>query len=87
MFYMVEYERRENIIAEAWYIIDNNATLREAEKHFGVSRSTINRDIAVRLPRINPDLAERANAVLHFNKEFNRQNIVEVRKHFLEQRQ
>ena len=84
---MVEYERCEQIIAEAVYIIENNATLREAEKHFSVSRSTINRDIAIRLPRIDAELAKKANSVLQLNKANNRAQIVEIRKTFLEQRQ
>lgn len=83
---MVENERSEQIIAEAWFIIENNATLREAEKHFCVSRSTINRDMQIRLPRIDPDLAKRANAVLQANKVFNRQNIAQIRKAFLKQK-
>ena len=83
---MVEYERQEQIIAEAWFIIENNATLREAEKHFCVSRSTISRDIAIRLPRIDANLAIKANSVLQTNKAENRANIAKIRKAFLEQR-
>lgn len=81
---VVENERRDQIIAEAIFIIENNATLRETEKIFNVSRSTINRDIAKRLPQIDPDLAKKANAVLSSNKAINRANIVKIRKAFLE---
>ena len=81
---VVENDRRDQIIAEAIFIIENNATLRETEKIFNVSRSTINRDIAKRLPKIDPDLAKKANAVLLSNKAINRANIVKIRKAFLE---
>ena len=77
----------ERVLQISAYIIENNATLREAEKHFSVSRSTINRDIAIRLPRIDAELAKKANSVLQLNKANNRAQIVEIRKTFLEQRQ
>lgn len=83
---MVEYDRRDQIIAEARFIVEKNATLRQAENYFGVSRSTINRDIAIRLPKIDPELAEEANAVLQLNKVYNRENIARIRREFLEQR-
>ena len=83
---MVECERCDQIIAEALFIIETNATLRQAEKRFGVSRSTINRDIALRLPRIDAELAKKANSVLQSNKAKNRANIVDIRKSFLDQR-
>lgn len=81
---MVEYYRKNEIIAEAVFIIENKATLREAEQHFNVSRSTISRDIAIRLPKIDRDLAQKANAVLQANKAENRSNIKVIRKAFLE---
>lgn len=83
---MVEYDRRDQIIAEARFIIEKSATLRQAESYFGISRSTINRDIAIRLPKIDPELAKSANAVLQLNKAYNRENIVKIRREFLEQR-
>ena len=68
------------------FIITNKATLREAEKSLGVSRSTIDRDITIRLVRYDPILAEEAIAVLQANKADNRANIREIRKSFLEER-
>lgn len=67
----------------AKFIIEHNATLRETEKALGISRSTINRDVATRLPKIDPYLAETANAILQKNKSDNRANIVKIRKSFL----
>ena len=50
------------------YIIDKKATVRAAAKHFGVSKSTVHKDISERLPRINKSLWEQAKAVLEENK-------------------
>lgn len=73
----------ERATKAAKFIIEHNATLREAEKALGISRSTINRDVAIRLPKINPYLAERVNAILQTNKSANRANIAKIRKAFL----
>lgn len=64
---MKEYiEQRAMEIAR--YIIDNNATVRQAAKQFGVSKSTVHKDITDRLVQINPLLAEDARLVLDVNK-------------------
>lgn len=75
----------ERATKAANFIISNQATLREAEKWLGVSRSTIDRDITIRLARFDPVLAEQAIAVLKANKEYNRANIKEIRKAFLKE--
>ena len=64
---MKEYieERAVNI---ACYIIEHNATVRQAAKAFGVSKSTVHKDCAERLVQINPILAAKARAVLDVNK-------------------
>ena len=43
------------------YIVENNATVRQAAKQFGISKSTVHKDItdADRLLRIDPELATR----------------------------
>lgn len=64
---MKEYieERAVNI---ANYIIDNNATVRQTAKKFGISKSTVHKDVAERLLHINPGLAKQARIVLDINK-------------------
>jgi putative DeoR family transcriptional regulator (stage III sporulation protein D) len=52
----------------AQYIIEEKATVRAAAKQFGVSKSTVHKDIRDRLPAINPTLYEGAKAVLDENK-------------------
>ena len=58
-------ERAMNI---ASYIIDNNATVRQTAKAFGVSKSTVHKDVTDRLVQINPTLAKQARQVLDVNK-------------------
>lgn len=41
----------------ASYIVENNATVRQAAKKFGVSKSTVHKDCSDRLIRVNPKLA------------------------------
>ena len=50
------------------YIVDKNATVRQAAKAFGVSKSTVHKDVAERLPQIDVTLAKEARAVLDVNK-------------------
>lgn len=50
------------------YIIENAATVRKTAKEFGVSKSTVHKDVTERLEAINPDLAKRARKVLDVNK-------------------
>lgn len=61
---------REKIICqEAQYIIENNATVRQASKEFGRSKSTIHYDIRRNLPYINKTLAIQVEKVLEANKQ------------------
>lgn len=58
-------ERAMNI---ANYIIDSNATVRQTARAFGVSKSTVHKDVTDRLMQINPALAKQARKVLDINK-------------------
>ena len=50
------------------YIIENNATVRQTAKAFGVSKSTVHKDCVERLVMINPSLASQVRKVLNANK-------------------
>ena len=50
------------------YLVENKATVRKVALHFGVSKSTVHKDIADRLMEINPTLAKEAREVLDKNK-------------------
>lgn len=51
------------------YIIENNTTVRHAAKHFGISKSTVHKDVTERLEQINPSLAHEIRKVLDVNKQ------------------
>ena len=61
-----EIEKRATHFAE--YIIKNNATVRETAKHFGISKSTVHKDVTERLEKLNYSLFEKAREVLNKNK-------------------
>ena len=58
----------ERAMEIARYIIDNNTTVRQAAKHFGISKSTVHKDVIERLVQVNPSLAAEARKVLDVNK-------------------
>lgn len=58
----------ERAVSIANYIIDHNATVRQTAKAFGVSKSTVHKDVTDRLSQINPTLATEARKVLDVNK-------------------
>ena len=55
--------------ALAVYMIENRATVRAAAKHFGISKSTVHKDLTERLEYVNRGLYEQAKAVLEYNKQ------------------
>ena len=59
----------ERVIESAIYIIEHNATVRQTAKQFGVSKSTVHKDVTERLASIRPSLAERTREVLEVNKQ------------------
>lgn len=58
----------ERAIEVANFIINKNATVRETAKKFGISKSTVHKDVTERLLKINPNLALEAKKVLEVNK-------------------
>lgn len=58
----------ERAIEIANYIIENNATVRQTAKAFGISKSTVHKDVTERLAQINQLLAVQARQVLDVNK-------------------
>ena len=58
----------ERAINVAAYIIENNATVRQTAKQFGISKSTVHKDVTERLNHINPSLDLEARKVLDINK-------------------
>jgi putative DeoR family transcriptional regulator (stage III sporulation protein D) len=49
------------------YIISSKCTVRDASRVFGISKSTIHKDVTGRLPRINPNVAMQVREVIDTN--------------------
>ena len=58
----------ERAMEIARYIIDNNTTVRQAAKHFGLARVTVHKDVTERLVQVNPSLAAEAQQSVDVNK-------------------
>lgn len=58
----------ERAIELAHYIIDSKDTVRGAAKKFGISKSTVHKDVSDRLKKINPILAREVRIILDENK-------------------
>ena len=58
-------ERAERL---ALYIIENRTTVRAAAQKFGISKSTVHKDISKRLPQYNRSLYLQVKTVLDENK-------------------
>lgn len=58
----------ERAISLAQYIIDSKDTVRGAAKKFGISKSTVHKDVSERLKKINPSLAKEVRLILDENK-------------------
>lgn len=86
----------ERAIQLAQYIIDSKDTVRGAAKKFGISKSTVHKDVSERLKKINPKLAKEVRIVLDENKaerhlrggmatklKYSNKKIAEIRGEFL----
>lgn len=61
-------ELRERVMTLAVYIVENGATVRDAARAFGVSKSTVHKDVTSRLKEYHTGLFEQVRAVLEQNK-------------------
>ena len=59
---------QERCIRIGQYIADTGATVRGAARHFGVSKSSVHKDMDERLPKINQTLYRQVRCVLSYNK-------------------
>ena len=58
----------ERAVEVAYYIIETRATVRQAAKKFGISKSTVHKDGTERVRQIDAGLAAQAREVLDVNK-------------------
>ena len=59
----------ERAIDVGTYIVEHKATVRQTSREFGVSKSTVHKDVTERLCTLNPVLAKKARKILDINKE------------------
>ena len=59
---------RKRVKEVANYIYETKATVRQTARIYGVSKSTIHKDVTERLEEIDPELAARVKNVLEYNK-------------------
>ena len=59
-------EERAAMLGE--YIIESKATVRKAAQKFGISKSTVHKDVSQRLKYINPKLYKEVKSILELNK-------------------
>lgn len=59
----------ERAVDIANYIVENNSTVRQTAKRFGISKSTVHKDVSERLLKINSILAKDVRKILDKNKE------------------
>jgi putative DeoR family transcriptional regulator (stage III sporulation protein D) len=59
-------ENRVRTIGE--YILEHKTTVRETAKVFGVSKSTVHKDVRLRLSKYNPQLQEKVMEIVQYNK-------------------
>ena len=60
---------KERCVILGLYIVENNATVRSAAKQFGISKSTVHKDVTQTLKNINKSLYLDVKSVLEKNKE------------------
>lgn len=65
---MKGYSIEERAVEIAHYIIDSKDTVRGAAKRYGISKSTVHKDVSERLLKINPILAMAVRKILDENK-------------------
>ena len=65
---MIRFSLKDRCETIAEYVLDSNSTVRAAAKHFGISKSTVHKDLAYKLKAINPSLYAKIKDVLEFNK-------------------
>lgn len=53
----------------AVYMIESGATVRAAALHFGISKSTVHKDLCFRLPQVNGELYGKVREILDLNKQ------------------
>ena len=60
---------KERCVVLATYLVDNRSTVRAVASHFGISKSTVHKDITQTLKRVNKPLYFQVKQILSINKQ------------------
>ena len=67
--YIIDERLSQRAVSLANYMIENKSTVRQAAKVFGVSKSTVHKDVTERLRHENPQLYKQVKKILEKNKQ------------------
>ncbi len=59
---------RQRCLTIASWMLEHNATVRQAAKVFGISKSSVHKDMNERLPRLDRNLSRQVTALMDYNK-------------------
>lgn len=59
----------ERCVRLANYLVENKTTVRKVAAHFGISKSTVHKDITLKLKKINKGLYDQVKEILDINKQ------------------
>ena len=59
---------KERCAIMATYLVENNLTVRKVANKFGISKSTVHKDITQNLKIVNPELYKQVKEILETNK-------------------
>lgn len=65
---MIELYGKERCEAFAEYVIETGATVRQTASHFGISKSTVHKDLSMKLKYINKTQYDLVKDILELNK-------------------
>ena len=65
---LYNYSIEERCVILARYLIDNNATVRAVARNFGISKSTVHKDVTQILKNVDQTLYAQAKDILEINK-------------------
>ena len=66
---MYELAGKDRCMILATYLVENRTTVRAVAAHFGISKSTVHKDVTERLRQDNPQLYRQVKTVLEKNKQ------------------
>ncbi len=67
MAYISSSKERCELLAA--YLVENKSTVRAVAAHFGISKSTVHKDISYNLKHVNKQLYYRAQEIMQINKQ------------------